>query len=100
MSAFSVNADVFSVTGKVQRTLSDTNYGGCMLYMTSPLEHGCSSNWVSFDCNEQYYQGGLGSRNYATAMVAASLGKQVTVFFDNTKKYGNFCVGKRIDVLF
>lgn len=100
-SAISAKAEVFSVSGKVKRTLVDaTRFGGCMIALSSPLGHGCPGSWVSLDCKGGFYPESNGNKIYASAIVAASTGKQVTVQFDNTKKASNYCVAHRLDVIF
>jgi hypothetical protein len=101
-STASVNAEVFARVGKVLRTLSSsTSYGGCMVYLSTPIGGSCPNNgWVALDCKGTYSTEGTADRNYASAVVAASLGKPVMVHIDTTKKHSTYCVATRLDILF
>ena len=92
-------AEQFWVTGNVVRTLSDgVNFGGCMIYLSTAVNNGCPANgWVSLDCNGGYNR--AGERNYASALMAFSLNKPVTVLVDNSVKYNGYCIVRRLDVL-
>jgi len=97
--SMTTQAAEFWVTGTIVRTLSDgTNYGGCMISLSTTVNNGCpAGGWVSLDCNGGYSR--AGERSYASALMAFSLKKSVSVLVDNTQKYNGFCVGKRIDVM-
>ncbi|MGR9115748.1 MAG: hypothetical protein ACU85E_08275 [Gammaproteobacteria bacterium] len=97
--SITAQAGQFWVTGNVLRTLSDGfNYGGCMIYLSTPINNGCpASGWVSLDCNGGYNR--AGERNYASALMAFSLNKTVSVLVDNTQKYNGYCVVRRMDVI-
>lgn len=95
------SAVVFTSQGKVVRTLSDSeNYGQCMVKMDSNINNGCPTRWLSLDCKGTYVGTEAGERNYATALMAASLGKTISMQVDNNKKHDNYCVVKRLDVIF
>jgi len=97
LASVSIPAHSEFVTGTITRTISDgINFGGCMIKLSSGGTD-CPSNWVSLDCNGGYH--GAGERNYSTALMAFSLNKSVSVQVDQEKKYGNYCVVTRIDVL-
>lgn len=91
-------AEVFWATGTIKRTLSEgPNFGGCMIALSTTIGHACNGSWVSLDCNGGYSNSG--ERHYATALMAFSLQKNVSVEVDNEKVYNGYCVAKRIDVL-
>jgi hypothetical protein len=96
-----VQSASFYKTGTIKRTLSGTNYGGCMIQLSTGIGSGCpSSGWVSLDCDGKKIPMALGKRNYASATVAASIKKRVSVRIDNSKKVNNYCVATRLDVLY
>lgn len=102
LSAYASAAE-FKQTGKITRILShDTKYNGCMIHLDRKMGNGCPNNgWVSLDCNAQFLSASTGERNYATALLAASLDKQISVYVDTTKRVtNNYCVATRIDTLF
>lgn len=78
---------------------SDVAFGGCYAVLNKNVGAGCTGKTVSFDCDGKFNTNGNGSRHYATALLAFSLGKLVNVYVDNTQKYGGVCVAKRIAVL-
>lgn len=88
-------------TGTVTRTLTDTQYyGGCMVLISTPIANGCPNNgWVSLDCDGTYSQAGEGQRAYASALVALSLGKQVSILVNTTQKHNGYCVARRLDII-
>ncbi len=98
--SMSVQAAPFFVSGTIKRTLSEaSNFGGCMIELSTAVSNGCPANgWVSLDCNGGFH--GAGERHYASALMAFSLNKPVTVQVDNTQKYNGYCVARRIDVLY
>lgn len=92
------NASTIGYTGNIIRTLSDSsNFGGCMILLnTLPC-----GGWVSLDCKASVTPAGDGNRNFANALLAASLNKQVTVYVDTDKKVDtHYCVATRIDTIF
>lgn len=97
-TAWSAN---FWRTGEITRTLTEsTKYGGCMVQLSRNVANGCpNSGWVSLDCDANHSDPGDGQRAYASALVALTLGKQVSVFIDNTKKNDSYCVARRLDIL-
>jgi len=100
LAGASMTAQSATRTGTILKTLSDgQNYGGCMIQISNNIGNGCPSNWVSLDCNGGFSN--AGERHYASALMAFSLGKSVTVHVDSTsgKTYNTFCVATRIDVL-
>lgn len=101
LTTFSVKADTFWRTGSVVRTLLDVNHGGCMVYINTLIGNDCTNTgWVSLDCDGTYLSKDQASRSYASAVVAGSTGKNITVEIDNSLKHGAFCVAKRLDVRF
>ena len=101
ISAVPVKAERFWATGTIKRTLSEgDNYGGCMILLSKNIGHGCREAWVSLDCKGVHFEPSVGSRNYASAIVAASTGKQVSVFVDSSKKFNNYCFAPRLDIKF
>ena len=98
LASVSMTAQSASIAGTITRTLSDgQNYGGCMIQLSKEIGSGCSANWVSLDCKGGYSS--AGERNYASALMAFSLNKSVSVYFDPTKTYNTYCVVTRVDVL-
>lgn len=99
-----VSSNVFAAsfwkTGTITRTMTDTSfYGGCMIHLSTSISNGCpSSGWVSLDCNATKTPLGTGQRAYASALVALSLGKKVSVKVDNGIKVNNHCVATRVDI--
>ncbi|EIJ34226.1 hypothetical protein Thini_1632 [Thiothrix nivea DSM 5205] len=59
-----------------------------------------NSGWVSLDCKAVKTPAGDGNRHFASALLAASLNKQVTVYINNANKIDNYCVADRIDTIF
>ena len=91
----------FTRTGKIVRTLSDNDdFGGCMVLLDTAIENGCPARWVSLDCKGIHIDSETGERNYASALVAASLKKTISVAVDNTKRNDNYCVATRFDIVF
>ena len=100
-STIPANAAEFWRVGKITKTLSQgSGYGGCMIEITAPIGNGCPGRWVSLDCDGLFYPESAGKRSYASATVAASTDKLVSVRVDNTKKHNGYCVSKRLDVIF
>lgn len=97
--SMTAQASQFWVTGTITRTLSDgMNYGGCMILLSTAVNNGCPANgYVSLDCNGGFHR--AGERNYASALMAFSLNKTVSVLVENTQKYNGYCVASRIDVI-
>ena len=98
LAGISMTAQSATVTGTIVKTLSDSkNYGGCMIQLSVPVNvANCGSGWVSLDCQGGYSSSG--ERHYASALMAFSLNKTVTVFVDSAKQYNGFCVATRLDV--
>ncbi len=92
-------AQLIQAQGTITRTLNETtsNFGGCMIALSSSIGGNCVDPWVSLDCSGTFSSSG--DRLYATAMVAFSLNKSVFVEVDDTQVHGGFCVVKRLDVL-
>jgi len=94
-------AEEFWRTGTIKRTLSDKKFGGCMVQLSTGISNGCPANgWVSLDCDATYLQYRAGERHYASALIAASIGKQVSILIDNAQKHDGYCVARRVDVIF
>lgn len=94
------NAEIFGRTGNILRIITDVNnYGGCMIYINSLSNDSCPNGWVSLDCKALTIPAGEGNRNYASALLAAALNKQVTVYIDNTKIINSYCVVNRLDLI-
>lgn len=93
-------ANTFNKTGTIVRTLTDSaHYGGCMLKLSTPIGNGCPNNgWVSLDCDAQFSDAGEGQRAYASALVAFSLGKTITVTINNSQQHDGYCVVRRLDI--
>ncbi|QQZ29913.1 hypothetical protein HMY34_14730 [Thiothrix subterranea] len=102
MATSQANALTFQKTGKITRILSDSSkFGGCMVQLDVSIGNTCPTTpWVSLDCKAVTTPAGDGNRHYASALLAASLNKQVTIYIDNTKKINAYCVGTRIDTIF
>jgi hypothetical protein len=97
------------VSGKITRIISDTTSGGCLVGLDSAFSvgsSGCAIYWASLDCANTYLPAGTGNRSYATALLAASLGKQVSMWLDDSKihtSYRNtvrYCTVTRIDLIY
>ena len=98
--SMNASATLFWATGKIDRTLADTSYGGCMVHLDVIIANGCPANgWVSLDCKNTYYPAGEGDRKFNTALAAAIAGKTVSVYINNTQKHDGYCVAKRIDII-
>lgn len=96
-NAWSIN---FWKTGTIVRTLTDsTKYGGCMIQLSVGVGNGCPSNgWVSLDCDAIFSDPGEGQRAYATALVALTLDKKISVHINNEQKHNDYCVATRLDI--
>ena len=93
-------ATQFYKTGTVKRILVETSYyGKCMIQLPVNIENGCSSSWVSLDCEGKYLDKGDGDRLLNIALIAQNMGKSVSVKIDSTKKHDGYCVATRIDLL-
>lgn len=95
--------DFWVAGAKIKRTLTRDvgTHGGCMILLTKSIGNGCPNNgWVSLDCKGEYFPESVGSRNYATAIVAASMNKTVSVLVNNNKKHSGYCVAERLDVIY
>jgi hypothetical protein len=94
-------AETFFRTGTIERTLSGKLYGGCMVLLSTIIGNGCpTTGWVSLDCDAELTDPGAGERHYASALIAASLAKQVSIRIDNGLRINGHCVAQRIDVIF
>ncbi len=71
-----------------------------MIALNQSIGNGCKNNYVSLDCHASMTETGRGKNNFASALLAASLNKQVTVFVDNNKKLNGYCLATRIDIIF
>ena len=93
-------AETFWKTGKITRILTDsTRFGQCMIQIPSLIEHGCSSNWISLDCEGRFSDKGTGDRFLNIALIAQTMEKSASIQIDSTNKYGGFCIARRIDLL-
>jgi len=94
-------ASTFYKSGTVTRTLIDSgdNYGMCMIQLSTTIGGGCSSSWVSLDCEGKYLTKGMGDRMLNVAMIAQTMKKKVSIKVDPSKKFGGYCVATRIDLL-
>jgi len=96
--ALPMTGHAFSINGTVLKVSAEGQYNGaCAIQLSKPIGNGCTGSWLSLDCQEKFSAGG--DRKYATAMLAFSLNKSVTAFFDAKQKQGVYCVAKRVDVL-
>ena len=110
VSAVPANAQIVKLTGKVVRTLSGPGYGGCMISVTGGAPAPCPTNgWVSLDCEGAYSNKSVGERSYASAVVATSMDKQVSIEVDTDKRHtpnagasvtSGYCVAQRLDVIY
>lgn len=116
-NASSALAADFWVTGKITRIFSSTSehFGGCMIKMDVEINPtdgtveptpACIGNWVGFGCEDATISKDVSSRNYATALLASSLGKNVSILVDNSKMFASptrsplsFCMATRIDII-
>ena len=97
-----VSAQTFFKTGKITRIITqDNKTGGCMIKLSNNIGNGCPANgFVSLDCNGDISaDASKGKRAYATALLAYSMGKKVSVRVDNQKVLNSFCVADRLDIL-
>jgi hypothetical protein len=93
-----------SVSGNVLRTLvaDKERFGGCMVKLDKTLANyglDCPGGWVSFSCSGTYTPKDIAYRMFDSAQMSFSLGKQVMVEVDDTKKHNGYCYSRRIDVL-
>jgi hypothetical protein len=103
LMAASANAAEFAKSGAVDRTMTDvSNFGGCMVHINRGISNGCpAGGWVSLDCNGAKISPELGKRNYATALLAGAIGKNILLVIDNAKKTpSGHCIATRVDLLF
>lgn len=95
-----VYADTFWVSGQVTRSLTETTeFGKCMVQLNVDIGNGCTSNWVSLDCQGKYIAPGDGDRMFNIVLLAQNLNKTVSIRVDSTKAYNGFCVATRLDLL-
>ena len=97
----SVQAAEFWRTGTIKRILSGKKYGGCMVLLSTSIGNGCpSTGWISLDCDAKFLQADTAERHFASALIAASTGKNVSILINNQQKQSGYCVASRVDVIF
>ena len=91
----------FWKTGTIIRVMTEkSQYGGCMIALSSHIGNGCPDNgWVSLDCKGNYSEASDGKRAYVTALLAYQMGKQVSVLVNNEEKNSWYCVASRLDIV-
>jgi len=70
-----------------------------MIQLNTTIGEGCSSSWVSLDCEGKYTPKGMGDRMLNIAMIAQTMKKKVSIKVDPSKKFNGYCVATRIDLL-
>ena len=96
-----VLAGTFWKSGKISRIITDssTSYGKCMIKVPFAETSGCQASWISLDCEGKYSNKGDGDRMLNLALIAQNMDKKVSVKIDSSKKFGNYCVATRLDIL-
>jgi len=92
----------FWVTGKINRTLADQNYAGCMIFLDKAIGGTCPGSWVSLDCKGLFNDKDqmTGKNKFSLALAAAQTGKTVSVYVNDANKANGYCVARRIDVTY
>jgi len=92
----------FWVTGKINRTLVDQNYSGCMISLDKAVGGACSASWVALDCKGQFNDKDpeTGKKKFSLALAAAQTGKTVSVYVNDANIANGYCVARRIDVTY
>ena len=89
----------FWKSGNIDRILIESiGYGKCMIHIPFAETSGCKS-WVSLDCEGKYLDKGDGDRMLNVALIAQNMGKKISVKIDSSKKFANYCVATRLDIL-
>ena len=90
----------FWKSGNIDRVLTEsTAYGKCMIRIPFAATSSCAGNWVSLDCEGKYLDKGDGDRMLNVALIAQNMGKKISVKIDSSKKFANYCVVTRLDIL-
>lgn len=96
--SLSASAAGFWRTGSIERVLTDRQFGGCMILLSTPIGYPCTeSGWVSLDCERKY--GDFSREMYTAALTAFSMNKRVSVYVLDHERHGAYCVAKRLDVM-
>jgi hypothetical protein len=88
------------ITGKIDRTLSDTaNYGKCMIrFPNYQFSNACAAEWVSMDCGGNFNSKEDARRMWDSAQMAYALDLNVIVQVPDTNTVNGYCVAVRLDV--
>jgi hypothetical protein len=82
--------------------MSDATYGGCMIYIDSPVinqQLSTCGTWLSLDCEGNYINSVRAYRMLDQAQLAFSSGKNVTVYFTDANKYNKYyCTVTRMQI--
>ncbi len=93
-------AETFWVSGTIVRSLIDsTQYGKCMVQLSTPIGNNCPNVWISLDCEGKYLASGDGDRMLNLGLLAQNLNKSVSIQVDNTKLADGYCTANRIDLI-
>jgi hypothetical protein len=101
MPANAVQGSLISTIISVLLT-SDPYYGGCMVYLSNPINTAsnspnCPSSWVSFSCDGTYASKEMASMMLDQAQLAYAMKKTVMVYVDDAKKHNGYCTVTRLD---
>jgi len=89
---------------KITRTLNDSNFGGCMVYLDVPIaqEDGslssCPSKWLSLDCDAVHHTQAQANAMWTTALMAFTLQKRTIFYVNENVKFNGYCMARRMDV--
>ena len=91
------------VTTEVDRVLiDDTNYAGCLVYVTAKLSDtlaNCPGKYLTLDCSgELGTSKSLSSAKLTAAYLALVTSKRVIITIDDSRKANNYCLAKYFEV--
>jgi hypothetical protein len=91
-----------AIRSNVYGILTGSSYAGCMVQIgTIPDTAGLNCpvqerTWVTLDCDGNWMRLSAASNNLRQAQTALLTGDRITVTIDDTKKAGNFCLGRQV----
>ena len=93
-----------NVVTQVERVLiDDTDYAGCLVYVTATLSDtlaGCPGKYLTMDCSgELGTSKSVSAQKLGNAQLALVTGNTVVINMDDSRKANNYCMVKYIDVL-
>lgn len=101
------SASAFGATGSVVAKVTsiltdDSNYGGCMAYLSvnpATVLPACGGSWITFDCLASLPTSTKSTNlnKYSAAQLAYVTNGNLFVSFNDAKKINGFCYAERVD---